>query len=59
VTSQFLWKNFRYAILIIAILAAVITPTPNATTMLTFMAPMVAIFVLSVGVSVVVRGRRR
>src|SRR5882762_8880623 len=28
VTPKFLWKNFRYAILIIAIVAAIVTPTP-------------------------------
>jgi len=34
VTPKFLWKNFRYAILIIAIVAAIVTPTPDAMTML-------------------------
>ena len=60
VTPQFLWKNFRYAILIIAILAAVITPTPDAITMLVFMAPMVVLYIVSIGVSAaVVRSKRR
>jgi sec-independent protein translocase protein TatC len=60
VTPQFLWKNFRYAILIITILAAVITPTPDAITMLVFMAPMVVLYLLSIGVSAaVVRSKRR
>src|SRR5437899_799849 len=40
VTPKFLWKNFRYAILVIAIVAAIVTPTPDAMTMLIFMAPM-------------------
>jgi len=39
VTPKFLWKNFRYAILAIAIVAAIVTPTPDAMTMLIFMAP--------------------
>ena len=30
VTPKFLWRNFRYAILIIAVVAAIITPTPDA-----------------------------
>src|SRR2546421_6640147 len=34
VTPRFLWKNFRYAILVITVIAAIITPTPDATTML-------------------------
>jgi sec-independent protein translocase protein TatC len=60
VTPQFLWKNFRYAILIITILAAIITPTPDALTMLVFMAPMVVLYLVSIGVSAaVVRSKRR
>lgn len=59
VTPQFLWKNFRYAILIIAVLAAVITPTPDAVTMLVFMAPMIVLYFLSIGVSAVVVRRKR
>jgi sec-independent protein translocase protein TatC len=60
VTPQFLWKNIRYAILIIAIVAAIITPTPDAMTMLIFMAPMVALYFIGIGVSaMVVRKRER
>jgi sec-independent protein translocase protein TatC len=60
VTPKFLWKNFRYAILIIAILAAVITPTPDAITMLVFMGPMVVLYLVSIGVSAAVaRSKRR
>jgi sec-independent protein translocase protein TatC len=60
VTPKFLLQNFRYAILIIAIVAAIITPTPDATTMLIFMAPMVGLYFLGVGVSwLVVRRRER
>jgi len=58
VTPQFLIKNFRYAILVIAILAAIVTPTPDATTMLVFMAVMVALYFLGVAVSWVVVRRR-
>jgi sec-independent protein translocase protein TatC len=59
VTPGFLWKNFRYAILIIAVLAAVITPTPDAVTMLVFMGPMVALYFVSIGVSALVARRKR
>ncbi len=60
VTPKFLMKNFRYAILVIAILAAVLTPTPDATTMLVFMAVLVGLYFVGVGVSwVVVRRRAR
>jgi sec-independent protein translocase protein TatC len=60
VTPGFLWKNFRYAILIISIVSAVITPTPDATTMLIFMSPMILLYIVGIGVSAfVVRGKRR
>jgi sec-independent protein translocase protein TatC len=60
VTPKFLMNNFRYAILVIAILAAVLTPTPDATTMLVFMAVLTALYFVGVGVSwVVVRRRDR
>ena len=60
ITPKFMLKNFRYAILVIAILAAVLTPTPDATTMLVFMAVLVALYLVGVGVSwVVVRRRER
>lgn len=58
VTPKFLWKNFRYAILVIAVVAAIITPTPDATTMLVFMAPMVGLYFVGIAVSSVVTRRR-
>jgi sec-independent protein translocase protein TatC len=58
VTPKFLWKNFRYAILVIAIVAAIITPTPDATTMLIFMAPMIGLYFLGIAVAAVVTRRR-
>ena len=51
---KFLWKNLRYAILIIAVVAAIITPTPDALTMLIFMAPMVALYFIGIGVAALV-----
>ena len=60
VTPRFLWKNFRYAILIISIICAIITPTPDALTMLVFMSPMIALYLISIGVSALaVRKRNR
>ncbi|HVN09142.1 MAG TPA: twin-arginine translocase subunit TatC [Patescibacteria group bacterium] len=60
VTPKFLWKNFRYAILVIAIIAAAITPTTDALTMLVFMAPMILLYVVGIGVAaVVLRGKRK
>ena len=60
VTLKFLWKNVRYAILVISIVAAVITPTPDAMTMLIFMAPMLALYFVGIAVSaIVVRKKER
>jgi sec-independent protein translocase protein TatC len=51
VTPKFLLRNFRYAMLAITILAAIVTPSPDATTMLIFMAPMIVLYFISVLVS--------
>src|ERR1700752_4773749 len=60
VTPKLLWKNIRYAILVIAIVAAIITPTPDAMAMLIFMAPMVALYFVGIGVcALAVRKRER
>ena len=59
VTPKFLLKNFRYAMLIITVAAAIITPTPDATTMLVFMAPMIVLYFVGVFVSYVVIRRKR
>ena len=59
VTPKFLLKNFRYAMLIITVLAAIATPTPDATTMLIFMAAMVLLYLLGVLVSYFVVRRKR
>ena len=59
VTPKFLWKNFRYAILVIAIASAVAAP-PDALSMLIFMVPMVVLYFTSIGVSaMVVRKKQR
>jgi len=58
VTPQFMLKNFRYAILVIALGAAVAAP-PDALSMLIFMAPMVGLYFVSIGVSAIVTRRRK
>jgi sec-independent protein translocase protein TatC len=60
VTPQMMWQNTRYAILVISIVAAIVTPSPDAMTMLIFMAPMVALYFVGIAVSaLVVRKRKR
>jgi sec-independent protein translocase protein TatC len=46
-------------LLAITVIAAIVTPTPDATTMLVFMAPMVVLYFIGMGVSFVVARRRR
>jgi sec-independent protein translocase protein TatC len=58
VTPKFLFVNSKYAILVIAIIAAVVTPTPDALTMLLVMAPMILLYFAGVGVSALVVGKR-
>ncbi len=58
VTPAFLWDNFRYAVLVIAILAAVVTPTTDILTLMIFMAPMLILYLLSIGVSAAVVSKR-
>src|SRR5205807_4612556 len=43
VSPGFLLKNFRYAILVIFIIAAIVTPTPDIVNMCIFAAPMVGL----------------
>ncbi|MGB8653250.1 MAG: twin-arginine translocase subunit TatC [Candidatus Acidiferrales bacterium] len=59
VTPKFLLKNFRYAMILITVVAAVVTPTPDATTMLVFMAPMIGLYFVGVLVSYVVLRRKQ
>ena len=59
VTPKFLWVNLRYAVLIIAVVAAIITPTPDATTMLIFMAPMVGLYFVGIAVSAAVVRKKK
>jgi sec-independent protein translocase protein TatC len=59
VSPRFLWKNVRYAILIIFIIAAIITPTPDVLTMCVFASPMLVLYLLSIGVAFLVHPSRR
>ena len=51
VTHRFLLKYFRHAVVLIAIAAAVITPTPDIPTMMAFTVPMVGLYLLGIGVA--------
>jgi sec-independent protein translocase protein TatC len=55
----FLLRNFRYAVLMIFIVAAVITPTSDVTNMMIFAIPMLALYLVGVGLVWIVARRRR
>ena len=54
VTARFLARQFKYAVLLTFIISAVITPTGDPTTQTIFAAPMIALYVLSIGIAWVV-----
>jgi sec-independent protein translocase protein TatC len=58
VTPGMMLRVWRHAIVSIAIIAAILTPTPDAFNMLVFMGPMLGLYFLSVGV-VWLFGKRR
>lgn len=58
VTPRFLLKNFRYAFLLIVILAAVISPTADALNLFLWSGPMVLLYIISIGVSWLFKRRR-
>ena len=59
VTAKFLLKYFRFAVLIIFIIAAVITPTPDIPTQCVFALPMIALYLLGVLVAWIFGNKRR
>ena len=54
ITARFLLAQFKYAILIIFILSAVITPTGDPVTQTVFAAPMVGLYLLGIAIAWVV-----
>ncbi|PYP82316.1 MAG: twin-arginine translocase subunit TatC [Blastocatellia bacterium AA13] len=59
VTPKLLLKVWRYAIVIIFIIAAVLSPTTDIPNMLVFAAPMILLYFLSVGIAWVFHRKRR
>ncbi len=51
ISAGWMWRNFRYAILAIFIIAAIITPTPDVMNMCVFAAPMIVLYLISIGIS--------
>jgi sec-independent protein translocase protein TatC len=59
INAKFLIKKFKYAILCIVILAAVISPTPDALNLIVWTLPMVVLYIVSIGVTAIFDFRRK
>jgi len=59
VTPRFLLRQLRYAVLLTAILAAAIAPTPDITTLFMLWIPMVGLYILSIGLCYLVYLRKK
>jgi len=59
ITARWMWRNLRYAILVIFIIAAIVTPTADILNMCLFATPMVALYAISIGVAWLVNSRRQ
>jgi sec-independent protein translocase protein TatC len=59
ISAGWMWRNFRYSILVITIIAAIVTPTTDIMNMMIFAAPMVALYAFSIGVAWLVHPKRR
>jgi sec-independent protein translocase protein TatC len=57
-TARFLAKNIKYAILLIVITAAVVTPTGDPMTLMVFSVPMIGLYVVSILIAWLVGPKR-
>lgn len=59
VDAPFLWRQIRYAILVIFLIAAILTPTTDILNMCIFAGPMVVLYLFSIGIAWFVHPKRR
>ena len=59
ITAGWMWRNLRYSILVIFIIAAILTPTTDILNMCIFAAPMIALYVLSIAIAWMVHPAQR
>lgn len=59
VTPKFLIKNFRWAVLLIFVAAALITPTPDVVNLCLFAVPTIVLYLLGVGAAALVQWRKK
>jgi sec-independent protein translocase protein TatC len=59
VSAGWMWRNFRYSVLAIFIIAAILTPTADIMNMCIFAAPMIVLYLLSIGIAYMVHPKQR
>jgi sec-independent protein translocase protein TatC len=59
VSAGWMWRNVRYSILVIFVIAAIITPTTDILNMCIFAAPMVGLYLASIGIAWLVHPKQR
>ncbi len=59
ISAQFLWSKFRYSIVGIVALAAIISPTGDAFNLMVWAAPMILLYIISIGVAALFGWRRK
>ena len=59
VTGGFLLRHAKYALLVIAIVAAVVSPGTDAMSMIVFAIPMLGLYIISIGVAFIFQKRRK
>jgi sec-independent protein translocase protein TatC len=59
VSAGWMWRNVRYSILVIFIVAAILTPTTDILNMCIFAAPMIALYLASIGIAYLVHPKQR
>ena len=59
VSARLLWRHLKHAILVIFVVAAVLTPSADPWNQAVFAAPMIALYLLSIGIAWLVGLTRR
>jgi sec-independent protein translocase protein TatC len=59
VSAKFLWDKFKYAIVGIVALAAIISPTGDAFNLMVWSAPMILLYIVSIGVAAIFGWKRK
>lgn len=59
ITPGFLWRNFKYAFLLMVTVAAIVSPTTDIINLFLWSGPMVLLYLISIGISWIFARRRQ